>query len=270
MLDVREEILRNVHLHQVTASIVADCAGIIAGTKAARRQAESLGLSLLRVAGDGSPVEAGDEVMRMRGGAKQIVMAEEVLIGLLAKPSGIATSAHRFVKAAGGRPKIVCGAWKKMPIALKEMIREAVTVGGAFPRVESSPFAYLDKNYVQLLGGIKESLATVAHLEHLPKVIQVKGRYGGIVAEACEAAECGATIVFIDTGNPDDIRAVVAGLLQYGLRDRVKLAYGGGVGIEAIDELRALDIDIVDVGRQVVDAPLLDMRLEIIDIKICE
>ncbi len=56
-------------------------------------------------------------------------------------------------------------------------------------------------------------------------------------------------------------------LLQRGLRNRVKLAFGGGVKIESIDELKTLDIDILDIGRQIVDAPILDMRLEIVDIQ---
>ncbi len=48
-----------------------------------------------------------------------------------------------------------------------------------------------------------------------------------------------------------------------GLRNRVTIAFGGGVGLEDIDELKRLDIDVLDIGRQIVDAPLLDMRLEI-------
>jgi nicotinate-nucleotide pyrophosphorylase (carboxylating) len=61
--------------------------------------------------------------------------------------------------------------------------------------------------------------------------------------------------------------AVARKLVQTGLRSKVKLAFGGGVSIEKIGTLKTLDVDIVDVGREIVDAPLLDMRLEIIDTK---
>jgi hypothetical protein len=30
-------------------------------------------------------------------------------------------------------------------------------------------------------------------------------------------------------------------------------------------ELKGMDVDILDIGRQIVDAPLLDMRLEVIE-----
>ncbi|MBI4965758.1 MAG: quinolinate phosphoribosyl transferase [Desulfomonile tiedjei] len=266
-LDIRDDIFRNIQSKRVTASIIVETDGIVAGITAAKNEADKQGLSLLKVLDDGAHVLKGDEVVRFGGSPKQIVMAEDVLIGLLAKTSGIATSAHHFVKATDGRPKVVCGAWKKMPPALKEMIREAVTLGGAACRMEPGPFVYLDKNYVELLGGIKKSLEAVAHLNGSSKVIQVKGRHADIATEAREAAEFGASIVFIDTGNPDDVQPVAEKLLRLGLRNKVKLAFGGGVSIETIGKLKNLDLDILDIGRQIVDAPILDMRLEVIDMK---
>jgi len=267
VLDVREEILRKVEWKRVTAALLVDDEGIVSGIASAKEEASKLGLSVLGIVPEGSEVRKGDEIIRFSGTPRQVVMAEEILIGLLAKASGIATQAHKFVKASGEKPKIVCGAWKKMPPLLKDMIREAVIAGGAASRIEPHPFAYLDKNYVELLGGIKKSLEAVAYLNNVSKVVQVRGRYQDIVLEACEAAECGAHIVFIDTGKPDDVRRIVERLRTLGLRDKVKIAFGGGVNLGAINELKALDIDILDIGRQIVDAPLLDMKLEIIDVR---
>jgi nicotinate-nucleotide pyrophosphorylase (carboxylating) len=265
VVDVREELLRSVRARRVTASIVADEAGVVAGVSLAKKEAEALGLSVVKIVWNGGHVTAGGEIARLGGTPRQIVMAEDALIGLLGKPSGIATRASRFVAKAGGRPKVVSGAWKKMPAVMKEMIRDAVAAGGADPRIVPGPFVYLDKNYLALLGGIKESLAAVAHLEAHAKVVQVKGRYGDVASEAREAAEHGADIVFIDTGRAGDVPPVTECLVRLGLRDKVKLAFGGGVDIEDVDALKRLDIDILDIGRQIVDAPLLDMRLEIVD-----
>ncbi len=263
--DVREELLRMVPFGAVAAAILADEDGIVSGMSAAKREAEKLGLSPEEALPDGGHARRGEAVLRFSGIPKQIVMAEEILIGLLAKPSGIATSARRFVQAAGERPTIVCGAWKKMPPAMKEMIRGAVTAGGASPRIVPGPFAYLDKNYIELLGGIRKGIEAAARLEGHAKVVQIKGRYGDIAAEACEAAEAGADVVFIDTGRPEDIRFVSGRLVRRGLRGRVKLAFGGGVDLGDVDRLKSMDLDILDVGRRIVDAPLLDMRMEIVD-----
>jgi len=263
-LDVREEILKNVQRKKVTAAIVVDEDGIIAGITSTKEEAGKLGLSILRVVNEGSPVRKGDEVIRFSGTPRQIVMAEEILMGLMAKPSGIATRAHKFVQATGGRPKVVCGAWKKMPPPLKEMIREAVLIGGAFSRIAPHPFAYLDKNYIELLGGITQSLKAVSHLAPCSKVVQIKGRYKDIGSEASEAAEAGADIIFIDTGHAEDVTTVSERLGRLGLRERVAIAFGGGLNLEAVKTLKPLDLDIVDIGRQIVDAPILEMRMEII------
>lgn len=129
--------------------------------------------------------------------------------------------------------------------------------------ITHDPFIYLDKNYIKILGGLKKSLKAVEDLKDYLKVVQLKGRERDIAVEACEAAEFGGSILFIDTGQPSDVKAVVKKLRQRGLRNRVTIAFGGDVRLEDIDELKTLDIDVLDIGRQIVDAPLLDMRLEI-------
>ena len=126
--DLRDRILSSVAGKRVTASIIADDSGIVVGTTLAKQEAEKLGLSLERILDEGSQVTKGDEIARFRGNPKQVVMAEELLIGLIAKPSGIATAARKAVEAAGGRPQIVCGAWKKMPWSLKDTIRRAAAI----------------------------------------------------------------------------------------------------------------------------------------------
>jgi nicotinate-nucleotide pyrophosphorylase (carboxylating) len=263
--DLRDKILDSKANKRINASIIADDAGILVGTPEIKEEAERLGLSLERLLNEGSQVNEGDEIASFCGSPKQVAMAEDVLIGIIAKPSGIATSAHKAVEATGGKPKIVCGAWKKMPLVLRDIIRRAIITGGAQIRISVDPFVYLDKNYVEILGGIKESLKAVRDLKTFLKVVQIKGRYKDIVLEACEATEFGADILFIDTGRPSDVKAVVNKLVLLGLRKKVNIAFGGGITLESIDELKTMDIDILDIGRQIVDAPLLDMRMEIIN-----
>jgi len=263
--DLRDRILGSVAGKRVTASIIADDSGIVVGTTLAKGEAEKIGLSVEKMLDEGSQVRKGEEIARFCGNAKQVVMAEDVLMGLIAKPSGVATAAHKAVEAAGERPQIVCGAWKKMPWLLKETIRQAAAIGGALTHISTDPFVYLDKNYVELLGGITESLKAVKDLQDHLKAVQLKGRHEDIVSEACQAVEEGADILLIDTGRQGDVKLVVRKLLKLGLRNRVKIAFSGGIRLEDIDKLKALDIDILCIGRQIVDAPLLDMRLEVVN-----
>jgi nicotinate-nucleotide pyrophosphorylase (carboxylating) len=189
-----------------------------------------------------------------------------VLMGLMAKASGIATAASRFVERAGAKPEIVCGAWKKMPPRMKDSIRRAIVTGGARFRVCGEPFVYLDKNYVEMLGGIRPSLQAVARLNGHVRVVQLKGRYADIADEACEAAGAGADILSIDTGCTADVERAARALTDRGLRDRVRIVFAGGIRLEDMEGMKDLDVDIVDVGREVVDAPLLDMRMEVLSV----
>lgn len=263
-LDVRKELFRGIAEKVFTVHIIADQEGVLSGSEDVAREAERLGIFLLKMVGEGAWVHEGDILAAFRGTPNQVAAAEESLLGFLAKTSGIATATRAFVELAGEKPRIVCGAWKKMPPALKNAIRMAVLTGGGHFRITSEPFVYLDKNYVRMLGGIRKSLQAASAFRGRVKVIQIKGDRGGVALEACEAAYYGAGIVFIDTGRKEDIRLTSEALQSSGLREKVRVAFAGNVRYEDVAELKHMDVDILDVGRAIVDAPLLDMRMEVV------
>jgi len=275
MYDIRDVLFEQVSGSRVTACIFSDGDGVLSGVERAAAKAAELGLAVNFAASEGAALMAGDLVMELCGSPKAIAQAEDRLMGLMLKPSGIATAASRFVHAAGNM-RIVCGSWKKLPYEMKPLISEAVTAGGAGARICEEPMVYLDKNYVEMLGGIQASLRAADKLEGRKKVVQIRGRYenGDIVREAFSAISAGADIVFVDTGRLSDIRKVCEALLpalkswkeEFGYRD-VKLAYAGGVSFEQIPELRSLGVDIVGVGRAIIDAPLLDMHMDVVKVE---
>jgi nicotinate-nucleotide pyrophosphorylase (carboxylating) len=264
MKDIRDDIFYKISDRSVTAVVLADDAGIIAGTEAARKKASDLGLNISFMMEEGTAVNPGDEVVRFSGSPKQIAEAEDLLMGCIAKPSGVAVAAGRCVTAAGKDIRIVCGSWKKMPVEIKDVLRQAVSIGGADPRICNPPFIYLDKNYVRMLGGIKKSLDAVSHFVEHKKVIQIKGTQNEVAVEAVEAALGHADIIYIDSGNPGDIAVVSEALEKKGLRENVNIAFGGNVKIADIDTLKNMDVDILGIGKEIIDAPLLDLKMEVV------
>ena len=275
MEDIRDILFSQVSRSRITACIFSDGDGVLSGVERAAAKAAELGLTVNYAACEGAALMAGDLVMELCGPPKAIAKAEDNLMGLMLKPSGIATAAARFVRAAGDM-RIVCGSWKKLPREIKPLIRDAVTAGGAGVRICEEPMVYLDKNYVEMLGGIQSSLGAAEQLGDRKKVIQIRGKYenGDIVRETFSAVSAGADIVFVDTGRLSDIRKVCEVLLpalrswkeEFGYRD-VKLAYAGGVSFEQLEELRGLGVDIVGVGRAIIDAPLLDMHMDVVKVE---
>jgi nicotinate-nucleotide pyrophosphorylase (carboxylating) len=234
-----------------------------------RKIAQKIGLEVLTCVKDGDEIENGGIIASLKGKPKQIILSEDMLIGLVAKPSGIATAARKAVKLAGGKVTVVSGAWKKMPFQIKKIIRRALVVGGVEIRICKKPFVYLDKNYVRIFGGIEEAIKNVKNakkFENCLKVVQIRGETEPIEVEAVKAVKNGANIVFVDTGNTTDLEKVAKLLTENGLREKVKIAFGGSIKLEDIPKLCEKDVDILDVGRAIIDAPMLDISLDVVNL----
>ena len=264
--DIRDIMFEQLAGTVVTAEIRADGTGMLCGVGRAVTRAAQLDLAVHHALGEGASLGPGTVILRFSGAPKQVLMGEEVLMGCMAKTSGIATAAGTFVARAGDSLRIVSGAWKKMPLAFKPDLREAVVLGGVGQRITDLPFIYLDKNYTAVFGGIAPTLKALSHLNTYVKVIHIRGTYGDIADEAMAAARYGAGVIFIDTGNAGDVVRVTEVLSRMGWRSRVKIAFGGNVVLEEIDHLKSLDLDILDIGRAIIDAPLLVMRMEIVQV----
>jgi nicotinate-nucleotide pyrophosphorylase (carboxylating) len=245
------------------AEITATEAGILAGTDHARLRAAELGLHVESVAQDGTPVEIGSKVLRLIGAAREIALGEEELLACVGKASGVATAAARFSALARGRTRIVCGAWKKVTPEVRKRLRQAIALGGAGIRLVDEPFVYLDKNYVRMFGGITRVVARACEIPGHMVAVQIRGETDIISEEALRAFKAGAGILMVDTGWIDDLNVVIHTARSQGFRDRVKIAFSGGVTISSLEEVIAAGADIVDVGRPIIDAPLLDFRFDV-------
>jgi nicotinate-nucleotide pyrophosphorylase (carboxylating) len=258
--DVREHIFASLAGRRFTAELIAGQPGILSGVQTATAQAANLGLQVDWRLAEGGELQPGTIITQLDGSAIQLTQAEERLLGCLCKASGIASAARRAARLARGRVRVVCGAWKKMPPELKGYVRLAVETGGLPTRILDEPFVYLDKNYVRLLGGISQTLWAVRHLPGV-KVIQVRGYNGDPVAEETRlACQSGAGVVMVDTGHFEDALAALEAAQAF---PQVRIAYAGGVQIDDIPRLAGLGVQILDIGAAIIDAPLLDIKLEV-------
>jgi nicotinate-nucleotide pyrophosphorylase (carboxylating) len=262
--DIRDQIFCGVRHRRFLAQISARGNGIFSGAPWLRKACRRLGLRLIKCKESGEKVKTSDRIALVEGNAKQIARGEEELIGWISKSSGIATAARKAKTTAGKKLRVVSGAWKKMPPPLKELIRHAVADGGIPFRISERPFIYLDKNYVKMLGGVEAALSAVKDLDPCIKVVQLKSRGRRLLQEAAVAAKRGADILMIDTGRMEDVKRVDRELRGQGLRAKVRLAFAGEIAIEDLVILRKMPVDIVDIGKSIVDAPLLDMKMDVV------
>ncbi len=263
MEDIRDIIFKNIINTTFEAELISERDGILAGVEEAGKQAAEIGIDLELCFKDGDRIQAGDILGKIVTVPKKIALAEEKIIGSLAKYSGIATAAKRAVEIADGRVKIVTGSWKKMPPQIKNEIRKAVDCGGASFRISDKPMIYLDKNYIKMFGSIPEALCAVKDYKDYVKVVQLKGREYSIENETLQAIENGAHFLMVDTGDVEDLNKCLATVRRSGVRDQVKIAFAGNVNINQIKDLIGLDLDILCIGKDILDAPLLDIRIDV-------
>jgi nicotinate-nucleotide pyrophosphorylase (carboxylating) len=211
------------------------------------------------VRGEGDRVEPGEPILEILGTATEIGVAEDYVLGPLGFAGGVATRARQLRDACPSGLSLACGGWKKLPVAMKPLLRAGLAVAGVSPRLVDVDFVYVPKNTVLLLGGIVESVCAGLRLDHGPVAVQVND-----VDQALLAARAGAGIVMVDTGTLDVLAAVDATLRAEGVRERTTIGFGGGVTGEALAAAREAGADVVDVGRAVLDAPLWDLRIEVV------
>ena len=79
-----------------------------------------------------------------------------------------------------------------------------------------------------------------------------------------DAAE-GADILMVDTGRIEDLESCLAELNRLRAREQVQVAFAGGVKIADIPDLAARGMDLLCIGKEIVDAGLLDMKLDVVE-----
>ena len=82
--------------------------------------------------------------------------------------------------------------------------------------------------------------------------------------ETVQAVEGGAQILMVDTGSLRDLERCQKQLDRMQARSRVQLAFAGGVRISEIPRMACLGMDILCIGKEIVDARLLDMRQDVV------
>ena len=202
---------------------------------------------------DGERCAAGDIVAEVAGAARTLLVAERTALNFLQRLSGIATSARRFVDAAGGRITVLDT--RKTTPGLRVLEKYAVRAGGASNhRVGLFDAVLIKDNHIRLAGSLTAAVAS-ARAQQPGKTIEVEAETLGQVDEALGA---GADIILVDNMQTDGIRESVRRA-----RGRAKIEISGGVTIDRLPELAATGADYVSVGALTHSAQAVDISFEI-------
>ncbi len=241
----------------IAAVIAARQPGVVAGLEAALMAFELLdpSLDIEIVSADGSRVERGQRVARIRGRARPVLAAERTALNLLCRLSGVATATRSLVDAVGNhKARIVCT--RKTTPGLRILEKEAVRLGGgANHRFGLDDAMLIKDNHIAVAGGVGAALERArAHAGHLVKIeLEVD-----TLDQLAEALEHRVDAVLLDNMDPPTLRRAVEMVAG-----RAVTEASGHITRDTVPEIAAAGVDLISSGWITHSAPILDLGLDI-------
>jgi nicotinate-nucleotide pyrophosphorylase (carboxylating) len=229
---------------------------------------------------DGSFVEPGAEIVRIKGNAQAILTGERTALNFLAHLCGIATVTRRFVEQLAGTKTRIRDTRKTTP-GLRALEKYAVkTGGGTNHRIGLYDAILLKENHIALAGGIKAALDK-AHTYVSPKVpapraasaydaagldpevvgpgplpVQIEVRDQNELREALGA---GAEAILLDNMTPE--RAAECVRIARGTRAGCVIEISGGITLENARHYAEAGADFLSSGVLTHSAPAANLSL---------
>lgn len=234
--------------------------GIIAGTEVAREAFIAIDKELVCeiLIHDGKKVVPGDIVFYVSGRQQSILKSERLVLNIMQRMSGIATSTNQYVSRLSGLKTKVLDTRKTTP-GLRFLEKEAVRIGGGMNhRMGLFDMIMLKDNHIVYSGGIKEAI--VKTRDYLKKnnrklKIEIEARNLDDVKVIMETG--GVNRIMLDNFNIEDTRTAV-GLIN----GRYEIESSGGITLDTVRDYAECGVDFVSVGALTHHIRSLDMSLK--------
>lgn len=211
---------------------------------------------------EGSMVSHGNEVMRIKGRARDILKAERTALNLLMRMSGIATETKKFVEVVKKISKdIEIAGTRKTAPGLRSFDKKAIKIGGGRTHRNSLDEMVLIKdNHLLLTGSIRESISSAKKL--VGNNIKVECEVTDLQS-AIEAINFGADVIMLDNFSPNEVENATRVLKELGLRQKCLLEISGGISLANVSQFAKSNPDIISVGSLTHSAKSVDFSLEV-------
>ncbi|RDE14759.1 MAG: nicotinate-nucleotide diphosphorylase (carboxylating) [Candidatus Thorarchaeota archaeon] len=229
------------------ATVIAKSRTILAGVEEAAAIADLYGITCEVLAFEGNWVGPREPVIRFKGPAKTLLVVERVVLNIVMRMSGIATTTYNMVQSARKEnPKVIVAATRKTTPGFRYFEKRAVEVGGGDPhRYALDDMVIIKNNHIAVVGGVAQAIRAARERVSFTKKISCEVRN---LQEAIQAAETGVDIVLLDNFTPKEIENVHTVLTQRGLRARVILEASGGIDESNARAFAKSGVDVISSG----------------------
>jgi nicotinate-nucleotide pyrophosphorylase (carboxylating) len=243
-----------------SAVLHAKQSGIIAGISAAGRVFQRFDPETVLVPwmNDGEPVSSGDRVFRINGKARTILQCERLVLNIMQRMSGIATSTSEYARLLEGTKTKILDTRKTTP-GFRLLEKEAVRLGGGMNhRFGLYDMVLIKDNHIDFAGGIEPAIKRILNYlkeRGFPLQIEVETRSLGDVEEVLRCG--GIHRIMLDNftiGQTGEAVKLING--------RFQTESSGRINLENIREYADCGVDFISVGALTHHVESLDLSLK--------
>ncbi len=233
--------------------------GILSGVDIARRVFEKFDptLKMTVMIEDGSHVKAGDVAFIVEGPVRSLLQTERVMLNIMQRMSGIATTTARYQKELEGLKTKVLDTRKTTP-GMRLLEKEAVkTGGGENHRIGLFDMILIKDNHVDFAGGIDKAVAAAKkYCKENGKDLRIEVEVRN-TDEIKEALSAGVDRIMLDNFTPERTREAVELI-----NGACEIESSGGITIETLRQYGECGVDFITVGALTHSVKGLDMCLK--------
>lgn len=237
--------------------------GILAGVEVARtifhRFDEGLVVEVL--INDGTYVKPGDVAFIVSGKVQSLLQTERLVLNIMQRMSGIATTTGKYVKLLEGTKTKVLDTRKTTP-GMRMLEKQAVKIGGGENhRIGLFDMILLKDNHVDFAGGIENAIrGAQKYLKEKNKQLNIEIEVRNLDELKRALAVGGIDRIMLDNFTPEQTCEAVKIV-----DGRVELESSGGITFETIRQYAECGVDYISVGALTHSVKSLDMSLKAIE-----
>ena len=244
---------------QAIAQIIAKESGIIAGIEDAIACIRLFDPQLMVSTNitDGASVDVGDQIMELKGSARNIVTIERTILNLMQRMSGIATLTRQYANAIAHTNASVLDTRKTTP-GLRYFEKKAVKIGGGKNhRMGLFDMLLIKDNHIDAAGSIHKAVtAANSYLaeKELQIPIEVEVRNMDELNEVLETGHINR--IMLDNFSVTDTQTAVKLI-----NNLYTTETSGNISLETIAPYAECGVDYISVGKLTHSVKSLDLSL---------
>jgi nicotinate-nucleotide pyrophosphorylase (carboxylating) len=234
--------------------------GIIAGLRVAQEvfSVTDASLKTIILFKDGDSVKAGDTALTVEGRVHSILRAERLVLNIMQRMSGIATTTSLYVEKIRGTKARITDTRKTTP-GMRMLEKEAVRTGGGINhRMGLYDMIMLKDNHIDYAGGIAAAVTRTREYlteKKLSLKIEVEARNIDEVGKILAAG--GVDRIMLDNFTVEDTVKAVALIGK-----AAETESSGGITLANVRDYALCGVDFISIGALTHHIKSLDMSLK--------